>query len=363
MLTGAKRMSQSTSSKKENDVLAAFAGLVILMVILAILFLLTTPEVVGEVVAADEPQAVVEATLEVTEEAIVAVEPTAEVTVEPTVVVEATAEVTTESVTEADAASPPAHDPELVAHGAELFVTCAACHGPDGRGIVGLGKDLVAGEFATTATDEEIIAVITNGRPIWDAANTTMVDMPARGGNPTITDEEIHAIVAYIRSLQTNGATGTGATESSAVAVEATAEITVEPAVVVEATAEVTTESVAVGATAEVTAESVVVADAAAPTAHDPELVARGAELFVTCAACHGPDGRGIVGLGKDLVAGEFATTATDEEIIAVITNGRPIWDAANTTMVDMPARGGNPTITDEDIHAIVAYIRSLQTP
>jgi mono/diheme cytochrome c family protein len=349
MLTGAKRMSQSTSSKKENDVLAAFAGLVILMVILGILFLLTTPEVVGEVTVADEPETVVEATAEVTEEAIVVVEATAEVTVE-TIVVEATAEVTTESVAVADAAVSTAHDPELVAHGAELFVTCAACHGPDGRGIVGLGKDLVAGEFATTATDEEIIAVITNGRPIWDAANTTMVDMPARGGNPTITDEDIHAIVAYIRSLQTSGATGTGATESSSVAVEPTAEVTVEPTVVVEATAEVTT-------------ESVTDTDAAASTAHDPELVARGAELFVTCAACHGPDGHGIVGLGKDLVAGEFATTATDEEIIAVITNGRPIWDAANTTMVDMPARGGNPTITDEDIHAIVAYIRSLQTP
>jgi mono/diheme cytochrome c family protein len=349
MLTGAKRMSQSTSSNKENDVLAAFAGLVILMVILGILFLLTTPEVVGEVTAADELETVVEATVEVTDEPVVVVEATAEVTVE-TIVVEATAEVTAESVAVADAAVSTAHDPELVARGAELFVTCAACHGPDGHGIVGLGKDLVAGEFATTATDEEIIAVITNGRPIWDAANTTMVDMPARGGNPTITDDDIHAIVAYIRSLQTNGATGTGATETSAIVVEPTAEVTVEPTVVVEATAEVTT-------------ESVTVADATASTAHDPELVARGAELFVTCAACHGPDGRGIVGLGKDLVAGEFATTATDEEIIAVITNGRPIWDAANTTMVDMPARGGNPTITDDDIHAIVAYIRSLQTP
>ena len=199
-------MSQSTNSNKENDVLGAFAGLVILMVILAILFMLTTPEVVGEVTSAHEPEAVVEATAEVTvEPEAVVVEATAEVTVEPeAVVVEATAEVTTEAAVVADAsASASTNDSGLVARGAQLFVTCAACHGPDGHGIVGLGKDLVSGEFATTATDEELVTLITNGRPIWDAANTTMVDMPAKGGNPTLTDDDIHAIVAYIRSLQT----------------------------------------------------------------------------------------------------------------------------------------------------------------
>jgi disulfide bond formation protein DsbB len=63
------------------------------------------------------------------------------------------------------------------------------------------------------------------------------------------------------------------------------------------------------------------------------------------------------------LVAGEFATTATDEELVTVVTMGRPIWDAANTSMVDMPPKGGNPTLTSDDIHAIVAYIRNLQAP
>jgi disulfide bond formation protein DsbB len=93
---------------------------------------------------------------------------------------------------------------------------------------------------------------------------------------------------------------------------------------------------------------------------YDPELVARGEELFVLCAACHGIDGRGIQGLGKNLVESEFVASLTDEELLAFIQTGRPVWDAANTTGVDMPPRGGNPALTDEDIMAIIAYIRTL---
>lgn len=74
-----------------------------------------------------------------------------------------------------------------------------------------------------------------------------------------------------------------------------------------------------------------------------------------------GPDGRGIPGLGKDFVESEFIPTLTDDELVAFITTGRPIWDAANTTGVDMPPKGGNPALSSEDLYAIVAYIRSLK--
>jgi mono/diheme cytochrome c family protein len=93
---------------------------------------------------------------------------------------------------------------------------------------------------------------------------------------------------------------------------------------------------------------------------YDPALVERGQSLFTMCSACHGMDARGITGLGKDLVASEFVHGLTDEELLQFILTGRPIWDAMNTTGIDMPPKGGNPALTNDDILAIIAYLRSL---
>lgn len=89
---------------------------------------------------------------------------------------------------------------------------------------------------------------------------------------------------------------------------------------------------------------------------------AAGEPLFQsTCAACHGPDGKGLPNLGKDFTGSEFVTEQSDAELVAFIKEGRPVSDPANTTGVDMPPKGGNPTLTDEDLFDIVAYIRTLQ--
>lgn len=101
----------------------------------------------------------------------------------------------------------------------------------------------------------------------------------------------------------------------------------------------------------------------AAPTA--PALAkgdpVKGKEAFTTCAGCHGPDGKGIQGLGKDFTASEFVKSQTDEQLLAFIKVGRPASDPANTTGVDMPPKGGNPAFTDEQLLDIIAYVRSLQ--
>lgn len=89
---------------------------------------------------------------------------------------------------------------------------------------------------------------------------------------------------------------------------------------------------------------------------------AAGEPLFQsTCAACHGPDGKGLPNLGKDFTASEFVTEQSDAELVAFIKQGRPVSDPANTTGVDMPPKGGNPALSDEDLFDIVAYIRTLQ--
>lgn len=100
------------------------------------------------------------------------------------------------------------------------------------------------------------------------------------------------------------------------------------------------------------------VADAG--TAYDPALVAQGQQLFASCAGCHGLDAHGIPGLGKDLVNSEFVHSLSDDDLLTFIKTGRPIWDPMNTTGIDMPARGGNPMLSDDDLLAIIAYVRSL---
>ncbi len=100
--------------------------------------------------------------------------------------------------------------------------------------------------------------------------------------------------------------------------------------------------------------------DEGSATAYDAELVALGEQQFTLCAACHGADARGVPNLGKDLIDSEFVQSLTDEELLDFIKTGRPIWDPMNTTGVDMPPRGGNPSLTDDDILAIIAYIRTL---
>jgi len=87
--------------------------------------------------------------------------------------------------------------------------------------------------------------------------------------------------------------------------------------------------------------------------------VAVGQRLYQSnCASCHGIDLRGINGVGKNLIASDYVRNTSDEDLLNFIIVGRPIYDPMNTTGLPMPARGGNPALSDEDIQHIIAYIR-----
>jgi disulfide bond formation protein DsbB len=79
-----------------------------------------------------------------------------------------------------------------------------------------------------------------------------------------------------------------------------------------------------------------------------------------TCVACHAADGAGVDGLGKPLAGSEFIQGIDDAGLVEFIKVGRPTSDPANTTGVDMPPKGGNPSLTDEDLADVVAYLRTL---
>jgi mono/diheme cytochrome c family protein len=96
----------------------------------------------------------------------------------------------------------------------------------------------------------------------------------------------------------------------------------------------------------------------------EESLAMHGREVFMTtCYRCHGADGSGMPDLGKDLVHSDFVATRDDEAMRAFIAQGRDTNHPLNTTKTPMPARGSDPTLTDEDVGAVVAYLRGMQDP
>lgn len=104
------------------------------------------------------------------------------------------------SGSETTAPAAPAGD---AANGQTLYDgTCSTCHGPGGAGMEGLGKPLAGSVFLAGLTDDGAVAFIKVGRSTSDPENTTGVDMPPKGGNPALSEQELADIVAYLRTIQ-----------------------------------------------------------------------------------------------------------------------------------------------------------------
>ncbi len=222
-----------------------------------------------------------------------------------------------------------------------FYATCSTCHGPNGRGQPGLGKDLVASEFSRSFADAEFHTFIRAGRPASDPLNTTGIAMPPSGGNPNLVDTQVDDIVAYVRALQNRD------------------RMPSLPPVTAEHLLEVLMSMAPAPAASSASGVASKYEDAEYETAD----IASGAQLYVmSCISCHGADARGVVKLGKDLVASTFVKEMKDDEaLIAFLTKGRSTSDPLNTTKVDMPPRGGNPALNDDRLFQVVAYLRWLQ--
>ena len=85
----------------------------------------------------------------------------------------------------------------------------------------------------------------------------------------------------------------------------------------------------------------------------------RGKVLYQgTCAVCHGPKGLGLPGLGKDVTTSPLVRKSSDDELVAFLARGRAADHPDNSTGVPMPPRGGNASLSDEDLREIVAHLR-----
>lgn len=93
-----------------------------------------------------------------------------------------------------------------------------------------------------------------------------------------------------------------------------------------------------------------------------PAMIDAGRQNYMTtCTACHGPRGEARPGLGKDIAHSEFVRAQSDMGLLGFLKMGRSTWDPLNTTGVEMPGKGGNPMLTDDDLRELVAYVRFLQ--
>jgi mono/diheme cytochrome c family protein len=93
----------------------------------------------------------------------------------------------------------------------------------------------------------------------------------------------------------------------------------------------------------------------------DGPAVGSGQALYeANCTACHAEGGVGIEGVGKPLVGSEFVAGLSDTELVEFLVVGRDTADPLNTTGILKPPRGGNPSLTEEDLALIVEYLRSL---
>jgi cbb3-type cytochrome c oxidase subunit III len=200
---------------------------------------------------------------------------------------------------------------DLVAEGAHDFnqFACAQCHGPNGRGGVSPAVPAlkVVGKAFTAA---QLRTIIDHG--LGESANPTRPYMPVWG--QVISSRQVTALVAYVHAGL--------------------------PAVA--------------GAT-----------PAAVQTDQGP--VVEGSQLYVRdgCINCHGPNGLGGVpnpsSPDKSIPplsgADFFSQFNTDKKIIDVIRSGSVIGRAP---IVSMPHWGG--ILSDGQLHALVAYIKTLKT-
>jgi disulfide bond formation protein DsbB len=99
---------------------------------------------------------------------------------------------------------------------------------------------------------------------------------------------------------------------------------------------------------------------AAQPSGDAPAAaLAQGQQLYQgSCAVCHGPDAHGLPNLGPSLTESSVVH-GSDAEAMALIRNGVALDDPRNTTGLVMPPSGGRPDLTDEQLLAILGWLRA----
>jgi disulfide bond formation protein DsbB len=221
-----------------------------------------------------------------------------------------------------------AYAPAAVEEGRGIYSsTCSACHGLDAQGIPGLGKNLIDNQFVHELTDEELLHFITTGRDTSDPANTTGIPMPPRGGNPSLTDDQLRSVIAFLRSES-----GSTPIEQAAVPTVVQVAPTVTAAPRLEATILPTTIPVT------------------------PQPFSAQAAYAWSCAGCHGADGQGNPPFAEGFEASPLL--ADREALLNFLVGAHPPVDP--TVEFPHPPRGGYPTLSDDQLAALFEYVIAI---
>lgn len=207
---------------------------------------------------------------------------------------------------------------------------CMACHDTGVAGAPKRGDEAAWAERTTKGFDT-----------LLDHALNGFNAMPARGGNPNLSDEEVHAAVAYlVEPVMDVPSADAAATE------DASADATASEETAAEDTAAADT-AASDPAVEDQAANDEAAADGAAAEM-DPAVAAiDGAAVYGgICMACHeagiaGAPVRGDAAAWEPRLAQGFET----------------LYDHAINGFNAMPPKGGNPSLSDDEIKAAVHYM------
>lgn len=73
-----------------------------------------------------------------------------------------------------------------------------------------------------------------------------------------------------------------------------------------------------------------------------------------TCIACHGANGKGAIPGVSDFTKADGPLAKTDEVLFVSIRDGL----TSPGKPLSMPPKGGNPSLTEQDIRAVIEYLR-----
>ena len=93
-------------------------------------------------------------------------------------------------------ASDPASSGDIKAGKAIYNQTCIVCHGANGKGALPGVSNFKSADGPLMKSDAELAKSISEGLATPGAA----LSMPAKGGNPSLTDDDVRALIAYLRA-------------------------------------------------------------------------------------------------------------------------------------------------------------------
>lgn len=236
---------------------------------------------------------------------------------------------------------------QQIARGESIFqTTCSACHGFSAQGVPGLGPSMFDNPFINGQSNEDLQQFIFTGRPADHPDNKSGIPMPARGGNMSLTDEDILNVVYYIRSLNPDvpvvGA-GEGDTGGEVVAQPQETPTPRGTVVAMEFTPLVL--------------EGVVTVDedlAVDPSNPDPFFTAAQRRYELSCAGCHGSDGEGLANRTLPLSESELLASRNGVGLLQLFLDPNPAQGFVH------PFRGGMPEMSDEELLQVIGYLYAL---